>query len=347
VIRAYGVARRGLLIGLLVVAALVPALFGTYVTSAIGLQTMWVGLCAASLTFLASYGGMVSLAQVGLFGVAGLVTAALSVNVGIDPWLSAFIAIGIATAVGVVFGALASSSTGVYFLMITLALALITYYLFAAVPAFGQHEGINQVYPPDILGDPVLQPTTIYYFILGVCVLAYLGLRYLVRTPFGIAFQGVRDDPLRMMALGYNVRLYRTLAFAFAATIAATAGVFSAWTNTRISAGSISLTVTIEVLTAAVIGGLFRLEGAWVGALIVTVLTIYGPAYTDRYGTVIGAIFLIVVLLSPGGIVGIASSIDERVRGWLGRRAGPPRPEPESTTQPKPAGPSTGPASEA
>jgi len=315
--RAYDLGRRGLLIATLAVVALVPVLFSTYVTSSIGLPTLWLGLCAASLTFLASYGGMVSLAQIGIFGVAGLITASLSVEAGLDPWLAASIGILAATGTGLLFGALASSSTGTYFLMITLALAEISYYLFSAVPAFGLHEGINGVFPPAILGDPVLEPTAMYYFMLVICALAYLVLRYLVRTPFGVALQGVRDDPLRMAALGYNVRLQRTLAFTVGAAIAGAAGVLSAWTNTRISADSISLGVTIAILEAAVIGGLFRLEGAWVGAFVLTVVTNYGPAFSDRYATGIGLIFLAIVLLSPGGLMGMATWLDGRLRGWL------------------------------
>jgi branched-chain amino acid transport system permease protein len=321
--RAYRLGHRALPIVVLTFAVLAPALFGTYATSAIGLKTLWFGLCAVSLTFLASYGGMVSLAQIGMFGVAGLVTAALSVQRDVEPWLAAAIGIGVTTLFGLVFGALASGSTGVYFLMITLALAMISYFFFSAVPEFGLHEGINRVFPPDVLGDPILQPAGIYYFILGVCLAVYLGLRYLVRTPFGIALQGVRDDPLRMAALGYNARLYRTLTFALAAAVAGAAGVLAAWTNTRISAGSINLGVTIGLLSAAVIGGLWRLEGAWVGALVFTLLEIYGPAYTDRYSTIIGLIFLTIVLMSPGGIVGIATSLDARIERWLLARSRP------------------------
>jgi branched-chain amino acid transport system permease protein len=315
--RTYRALRGAAVIAILVVVALVPPLFGTYVTSAIGLKSLWLGLCAASLTFLATYGGMVSLAQVGLFGVAGLVTASLSAQRGLDPWLSALVGIGATTLVGLLFGALASGSTGVYFLMITLALGMISYLLFSAVPEFGFHEGINGVFPPDVLGDPVLEPTTIYYFILGVCIVVYVGLRYLVRTPFGIALQGVRDEPVRMASMGYSPRLYRTLAFALAAAIAGAAGIFSAWTNTRISAGSINLGVTIGVLTAAVIGGLWRLEGAWVGALVLTALATYGPGLTARDDTVIGLIFLVIVLVSPGGLLGIVARADDQIVRWL------------------------------
>jgi branched-chain amino acid transport system permease protein len=321
---AYVAIRRTLVVVAAIVVVLLPELSSTYVTSSIALPTLWIGLCAASLTFLSSYGGMISLAQTGLFGVAGLLTASLSVQSGVDPWLAALIGVLAAIVIGLVFGALASGSTGTYFLMITLALCEISYYLFSAVPAFGLHEGINAVFPPAALGDPVRHPTTFYYFILVVCVLVYAALRYLARTPFGLSLQGVRDDPVRMSGLGYNVRLHRTLAFAMGAAIAGIAGVMSVWTNTRISADSVSLTVTISVLEAAVIGGLFRLEGAWVGAFAVTVLAAYGPAFTDRYATGIGAIFLAIVLISPGGLVGIAMSIDARVRQWRPMNSLPP-----------------------
>jgi branched-chain amino acid transport system permease protein len=317
---AYQLLRRVIPVAVLALAVLTPPVFGTYATSAIGLKTLWLGLVAASLTFLASYGGMVSLAQVGLFGVAGLFTAWLSVDQKLDPWLAAGAGIGLAAVIGLVFGALASGSVGVYFLMITLALAMISYNVFAAVPQFGLHEGINGVFPPAVLGDPVLAPTTYFYFCLAASLVVFALIRYLVRTPFGIALQGVRDEPTRMAALGFNPRVYRTLAFGLGAVIAGLAGVLSVWSNTRMSAGSISLDVTIDVLAAAVIGGLWRLEGAWLGAFVFTVLEIYGPAFTDRYVTIIGAIFLVIVLLSPGGLVGIGSRIDAAVRRVL---AGP------------------------
>jgi len=337
-VTAYQLLRPAIPIGAVGVALLTPPLFGAYATSAIGLKTLWLGLCAASLTFLASYGGMVSLAQVGLFGVAGLVTAWLSVNQGLDPWFAAGAGVGLAALIGLVFGALASGSVGVYFLMITLALAMISYNLFAAVPQFGLHEGINGVFPPPILGDPVREPAAYFYFCLAVNLVIFAVIRYLVRTPFGLALQGVRDDPTRMAALGFNPRAYRTLAFTFGAAIAGLAGVLSVWSNTRMSAGSISLEVTIDVLAAAVIGGLWRLEGAWLGALVFTVLEIYGPAITDRYATIIGAVFLVIVLLSPGGLIGIGGRVDTAVRRFLEGSRPPPTAADPSGGRVKPPG---------
>lgn len=319
-IRAWTIGTRAVLAALLVVVVLVPVLFSAFFTSAVALTTLWLGLSAVSLTFLSGYGGMVSLAQTALFGVAGLVGAKLAVEIGWNPWAAALGGIVTATVVGLAFGAVASGSQGIYFLVITLAFAEITYYYFAAVPTFGAHEGINNARPPALLGDPVLHPTRMYYFALVLCVIAYAVLRSLTRTAFGIALQGVRDDPVRMTALGYNVRLHRIIGFGVAAPVAGAAGVVSTWSNTRISAGSVSLTVSILVLTAAVIGGLFRLEGAWVGAFVYTLSDTYLRGWTDRFTTYLGLIFLAIVLLSPGGLVGVVTTLAGRLRGLLASR---------------------------
>ena len=149
---------------------------------------------------------------------------------------------------------------------------------------------------------------------LVVAVLVFLGLGALSRTAFGLGLQGVRDEPARMRALGFDVTLHRTLAFGIAAFVAGIAGVLSVFYNTRITPGSINLAQTIDVLIVAVIGGLYRLEGAWVGALTYALIDNYsrewvpevgnvlGPA---RFNTLIGVLFLIIVLASPGGLIGI------------------------------------------
>ena len=205
--------------------------------------------------------------------------------------------------------------------MITLASAVITYYFFSQVTAFGSHEGINGVTPPGLLGKPFVDPTGMYYGALICSVLIYLLVRYLRRTPFGYALQGVRDESVRMRALGFNVPLLRTAAFAVGAFIAAIGGVLLVWYNGSISPGTIDLTRTIHLLTIAVIGGLGRLEGAWLGAVLFTLVQTYSPAYTDRFETLIGLVFLAVVLASPGGIAGIASSVDRWVRRRLASRS--------------------------
>jgi branched-chain amino acid transport system permease protein len=310
------------LAGILVVVLLVPQLFSTFFASSIGVQSLVLGIAAASIIFLNAVVGMVSLAQTALYGVAAYTAAKLAVGQGVDPWLAALLAIGVTVVVAFVFGAVASRSEGIYFLMITLASAVITYYFFSQVTTFGSHEGINGVTPPALLGKPFVDPTGMYYAALICSVAIYLLARYLRRTPFGYALQGVRDEAVRMRALGFNVPLLRTAAFAVGAFIASIAGVLLVWYNSNISPGAIDLTRTIDLLTIAVIGGLGRLEGAWIGALLFALVQTYSPAYTDRFETLIGLVFLAVVLASPGGIAGIASSVDRWVRRRLGGAEG-------------------------
>jgi branched-chain amino acid transport system permease protein len=150
-----------------------------------------------------------------------------------------------------------------------------------------------------------------------VALAAYLAVRGVIASPFGLTLKGIRDSAPRMTALGYNVTAHRVAAFAFAGLVAACGGVLAVWYNGQIAPGSIDLTRTIDVLVIAVIGGLYRLEGAWVGALAFTLLTNFANDYTARFNTVIGLIFIGVLLLSPGGISGIAESLVRRARpGW-------------------------------
>jgi branched-chain amino acid transport system permease protein len=317
-------------------AALAPLVFSEFFVSVILTKALWLGVAAASLIFLSAYGGMVSLAQVGILGVAGMTFANLVVADGglaaaWSPWAATIAALVVATAVGLGFGAIAARSEGIYFLMITLAFSVLVYYFFSQVTQLSGFGGVNNLDLPTLVGDPGADPAPLYYTTLVASVLVFLGLRYISRAPFGLALQGLRDEPARMRALGFDVTRHRMLAFALAAFVAAVAGVLSVWYNRRVSPGSINLEQTINVLIIAVVGGLYRLEGAWVGALVYALLDNYSRKWTpevgeilgpERFNTIIGIVFLVIVLLSPGGLMGIWEGGRDRLR----RRRGPQAP---------------------
>ncbi|HZH24076.1 MAG TPA: branched-chain amino acid ABC transporter permease [Solirubrobacteraceae bacterium] len=338
------------LAAVVLVAAVAPLLFSEFFVSVILTKALWLGVAAASLTFLSAYGGMVSLAQVGIYGISGMVFANLVLADGGNaaawsPWLAALAALVVATAVGLGFGAIASRSEGIYFLMITLAFSVVVFYFFSQVTELSGFGGVNNLDLPDLVGNPVQDPLPLYYTTLVVSVVVFLALRYAARTPFGLALQGLRDEPARMRALGFDVTRHRLLAFTLAALVAAIAGLLSVWYNRRISPGSINLAQTIDVLIIAVVGGLYRLEGAWIGALVYAVIDNYSREYTpeignvlgpERFNTLIGLVFLVIVLLSPGGLVGLWESGRERLGG---RRpgGGSPRSPVEAGTKGDPA----------
>jgi branched-chain amino acid transport system permease protein len=315
-------------LAIVLVLLLAPLLFTDFYLSAVITKALWLGIAAASLIFLAGYVGMISLGQVALYGIAGftmanLVAADGGSPIAWNPWLAALAGILVATGVGLFFGAIASRSYGIYFLMITLAFAVLAFLFFGQVTQLSGFGGVNNVDRPGIVSNPVTDPANLFYIALGTAAAVYLLIRYLVRTPFGLALQGVRDDPSRMRALGYNVPLLRMLAFGLGAVIASLAGILSVWWNTRISPGSIDLARTIDVLVIAVIGGLYRLEGAWVGAIFFAVLDNWSRGIDvigGRFNTVIGVIFLAIVLLSPGGLMGIWQSVTDFAGRNLSRR---------------------------
>ncbi len=300
----------------LLVLALGPLIFTEPFLRLILAKALWLGIAAASLIFLASYGGMVSLAQTALYGIGGYVMAEAVVangglEVGVDPWVGVILGIAVATAIGLVFGAVSARSEGIYFLMITLAFSVIVFYFFGQVTVLGGFGGLNNVDTPGIVSNPPTDPNNFFYIALVVSVAVYGVIRYLVRTPFGIALQGIRDEPTRMRALGYNVALHRTIAFGVGALIASIGGILSVWWQTRIDPNSINIGATIELLVVAVIGGLYRLPGAWLGAFVFTVIDFYSREIGFvglRFNTVIGSVFLLIVLVSPGGLMGIWDS---------------------------------------
>jgi branched-chain amino acid transport system permease protein len=323
-------------------AALAPLFVSDFFLNSILTKALWLGIAASSLIFLAAYGGMVSLGQVGIYGIAGMAYANLVLADGgagaaWNPYVALVAALVIATVVGLGFGWIAARSEGIYFLMITLAFSVLVFYFFSQVTGLSGFGGINSVDLPGIVGSPEQDPLPRYFVTLVVAVLVFLGLGALSRTAFGLSMQVVRDEPARMRALGYDVTLTRTLAFGVAAFVAGLAGVLSVFYNTRITPGSINLAQTIDVLIVAVIGGLYRLEGAWVGALTYALIDNYsrqwvpevgnvlGPA---RFNTLIGVLFLIIVLASPGGLIGIWDSAKTKIRAP--RRTPAPTPVPQT-----------------
>jgi branched-chain amino acid transport system permease protein len=326
----------------LLLAVLAPFYLSGYWVGTLLTQMLFLGIVAASLIFLSAFGGMVSLAQVAMYGIAGFVvgnattTNTKGLNLGWNPWWGVVLAIAVTVVAGLLFGALASRSVGIYFLMITLTYSVIANLTFGQVTDISGFGGISGIPAPGFIGNVDAHRNRLYYTALVLAMGVYLLLRYVARTPFGLTLQGVRDDPIRMASLGYNVMLHRTLAFAFASFIAAIGGILFVWWNGHIDPASIDLSATIDVLVIAVVGGLYRLEGAWVGALFFVVVNNYSQEVSfigPRFHTLIGAIFLVIVLVSPGGLVGLW---DRVVETMFGRRRRPTDPNPIDLGQVEP-----------
>jgi branched-chain amino acid transport system permease protein len=291
-----------------------------FLTFQVAAQALVLGIIALSLTFLGGYGGMVSLAQMSVAGMAGYALAVFgssstAISLGWPWWLAVIVALVIATACATVIGWLSVRTEGIYTIMITLAFGVAFYYLVLQnYTVFNGFQGFQRVYPPEVFGLNWRDPVPFYFLSLFWAMVAYLAEKWLVRTPFGIALQGVRDNPRRMAALGFNVVAHRVAAYSVAGLMAAVGGVLLVWYNGLIAPGSVNTGWQINILVIAVLGGMRHPIGAFLGAIIFVLLQTFAIDLIDRerFNLVIGVVFLAIVLFSPDGLLGLWAKLRSR-----------------------------------
>jgi branched-chain amino acid transport system permease protein len=311
---------------------LMPAVASGFVLYQILGWAFILGMIALSLMFLAGYGGMVSLVQMSVAALAGYMVAILgssgqALSLGWPWWLYIPIAIVIAAIFATIAGALAVRTEGIYTIMITLAIATAFFYFTRQnYTIFNGYSGFASVVPPSLFGINWRQPIPFYYLSMFCATAAYFAVVYVSRSPFGLALQGVRDNPRRMAALGFNVVAHRIAAYTFAGIIAAIGGILLVWQNAQISPGTAGIPAVIDILVIAIVGGLSRPIGPFIGALIYVVVRTFSPDILEglglpgeRFKTLIGLVFLAVVFWSPDGVLGLW----ERFRAYRRNRASP------------------------
>jgi branched-chain amino acid transport system permease protein len=311
----------------IVILLLLPSFASSFVLFQIFGWSMILGMIALSLMFLAGYAGTVSLVQMTVAGCAGYMVAIFGnsaltdISLGWPWWLSIPVAIAIAVAFGTLSGALAVRTEGIYTIMITLAIASAFFYFTRQnYVLFNGFSGFNSVEPPRLFGVNWRRPIPFYYLVLFFATLSYLAVLYVSRSPFGLALQGIRDNARRMSALGFNVVAHRVAAYTFAAVIAAVAGILLTWQNNQISPGTAGVGPVIDILVIAVVGGLNRPIGPFIGALVYVLLRTFSLDVLvsfgldgQRFQLLIGLGFLLIVFFSPDGLLGLYERFRTRV----------------------------------
>jgi branched-chain amino acid transport system permease protein len=309
---------------LVVLAAVIlyPFIASPFFTYQIGAQSLALGLIALSLTFLGGYGGMVSLAQMTVAGFAGYGVAIFgsssvaAVSLGWPWWLASAFAVLAATVFAAAVGWLSVRTEGIYTIMITLAVGVAFFYLAQQnYTVFNGFGGFSKVAAPEFLGIDFKEPVPFYFVTLACALAGYFVVKHLVRAPFGIALQGIRDNPRRMASLGYHVTAHRVAAYAVAGLLAAVGGVLMVWYNGRISPGTVNLGAMIGILIIAVLGGMKHPVGAFIGAIVYVLLQNFAIDLfvRERFNLVIGGVFLAIVLFSPDGLLGLWAMLRSRL----------------------------------
>ncbi len=269
------------------------------------MKVLCFGLFASAFNLLLGYTGLLSFGHAAFFGWASYISAHALKVWGWPPELAILAGTATATGLGVVFGGLAIRRQGIYFAMVTLALAQMLYFVALEVPLTHGEDGIQGVPRGTLLGVIDLNNSyTLYYVVLAIC-LAGFGLIYrIIHSPFGQILQAIRENEPRAVSLGYRVDQYKLLAFILSAGLAGLAGATKALVFQLASLTDVEWQMSGEVVLITLIGGVGTVFGPVVGATIWIFLETY-LAEAGSWVTVIqGAIFVLVVLTFRRGVVG-------------------------------------------
>jgi len=266
-------------------------------------QILLFAVFALALNVLVGYGGLVSLGHAGLFAVSGY-TAGLMLQAGFGHAAAIAGAVLVTLFASAVFAVLALRSTGISFLMITLALGQILWGIaYRWADLTNGDNGVSISTRPAPFGINLSGAPSFYYATLVVFLLALAAMAAFERSPFGASLRGTRDQARRMTALGYNVWLIRFLAFLFSGFWCAIAGLLYLYNKQFISPQASALQASAEVLLMVISGGTATLLGPIAGAAIVVIMKYVVSAYVVRWNLVLGVIFVAIITFMPEGLV--------------------------------------------
>jgi branched-chain amino acid transport system permease protein len=298
-----------------VVALSLPFVAGDFYVN-LASQILIAAIFALSLNLLVGFGGMTSLGHASYLGVAAYAVALLTTRYGFDHATAALISVTGTVLMAAFFGVIALRATGLGFLMITLALSQVLWGLaYRMSNVTNGDNGITGITRPAPFGFSLEEPAPFYWFCLTIACVALVMMAIFVSSSFGSSLKGVRDQPRRMAALGFNPWMIRWITFIYAGFWGAIAGLLYVYYNKYIHPTSLSTTSSAEALLGVIAGGSGTLAGPAVGAALVLLLKNYASAYIERWNMLLGLVFLFIVLVMPTGIVPGLQKLTARLRG--------------------------------
>src|SRR5262252_7647747 len=263
-----GAVRAGLTIAAFVVAAALPLALSPYQTG-LATEVLIFGILAMSVDLLAGFAGRTSLAHGAIFGIATYVVVYAIEQAGASPLVAITLGVAAATAVAAVFALLAVRTSGVYFLLLTLALGMIVWGICLRwTEVTGGENGLRGNLRVGLLRDYQV----FYWLVLGCAAAASFAMWRFVRSPFGLTLRGIRDSESRMRSLGYDVQAHLFVGFMVSGFFAGAAGVLYAFFNSFVSPATVALAQSVQGLLMAITGGIGTLFGSFIGSAAILTL---------------------------------------------------------------------------
>jgi branched-chain amino acid transport system permease protein len=289
-----------------IILGILPAVLPSYVQS-IWTKFLIFAIFATSFDLIYGHAGLLSLGHAAFFGAGGYAVGVLMLHSGINSfWIGAPVGILVAALMAAIFGIISLRVSGMYFLLVTFAMAQLLYsvawnWLWLNSPGM---QGIAGIPLPD-LGIPSFTWNTIYFYYLVLIIFAicfYLVYR-IMNSPFGYALRGIRESELRMQSLGYNTWLYKFIIFVITGAFAGVAGVLFAYFNRLISPVYLGVGTSFLPMCMVIIGGSGTLIGPVIGAMVIIFVEYFSSLFTpERWPLILGGAFVLVIMYARGGI---------------------------------------------
>jgi branched-chain amino acid transport system permease protein len=302
--RAAASGARGLLLfGLFVAAMAIAPLAGGYPVFL--MKVLCFALFACAFNLLIGYVGLLSFGHAMFFGFAAYVSAYSVKTWGFTPELGILAGTAVAALMGLVAGAIAIRRQGIYFAMVTLALAQMVFFFCLQAPFTGGEDGIQAVPRRPLFGlIDTRNDLSMYYLVLAIFVIGFVVVHRTIHSPFGQVLKAIRENEPRAISLGYSVDRYKLLAFVLSATLAGTAGATKALVFQLASLTDVTWQMSGEVVLMTLVGGMGTVFGPVVGAAVIVGMQNYLAGLGEWVLIAQGTIFVVMVLLFRRGIVG-------------------------------------------
>jgi branched-chain amino acid transport system permease protein len=307
-------------------------LSGTYL-STIFEDALIFAIAAMGIDFLGGYGGLVSLGQAGFLGL-GAYGVGVAEQHGHGPWASIGIAICAVLVMAAVTGVVAVRVSGITYVIITLAIGQILWGLsFQWTSLTGGDNGIPVAGVPSIGPFDLSSQRTLDMVTLVVFLIIFGLLILMVHSPFGLSLRGMKSNERRLRSLGYKTAVQRYLGYVIASFVAGVAGILYVFANQLVSPSTLEFSQDGYLVLMVILGGLGTIWGPVLGAVVIVLFQQEVSIYVSRWQTLMGVVFILAVIFTPGGIAGLLNG----ARGALHRAATRGSPAPAGGTGPPPA----------
>ena len=313
-----------MILGLLVTLAALPVILPYY---ALGTEIVLFALAAVAFDLCLGYTGVMMFCQASFFGTGVYVTSLTLIHLSQNIFVAVSCGVAAAALLSLLFGWLASTRSGSYSVLLTLAFNELIYFVaYQWSDLTGGDDGLTGVPRPNLeipgLVNIDLQSSLAFYiFAAAVFLISFMIIRRITLSPFGAVLKGIRENEVRAQAVGYNVRLYKVAVFVLGGMFMGLAGSLYCMHINFAHIHSVHFETSGNIVMMVLIGGMGTLIGPVIGAGLITLASDFASTLWDRWMIIQGVVFILFVLFARGGIWGILESVRERFRTRTGKQA--------------------------